>query len=100
MVKPSDYDSFIDNYEISTTLKDIRNKLDLDDERGVVYAQPIYSVKTGSFRVAEALTRLKLGERIISPDIFIPIAEESGTIHALTCIVLNKVCKVIVDIED
>lgn len=100
MVKPSDYDSFIDNYEISTTLKDIRNKLDLDDERVVVYAQPIYSVKTGSFRVAEALTRLKLGERIISPDIFIPIAEESGTIHALTCIVLNKVCKVIENIED
>lgn len=99
-VQPSDYDSFIDNFEISSTLKDIRNKLDLDDERVVVYAQPIYSVKTGSFRVAEALTRLKLGDRIISPDVFIPVAEETGTIHALTCIVLNKVCKVIENIED
>ena len=100
IVKPTDYDSFTDNYEITTALEDIRNKLDLDDERVVVYAQPIYSVETGSFRVAEALTRLKLGDRIISPDVFIPAAEGSGTIHALTCIVLNKVCKVIENIED
>ena len=99
-VKPTDYDSFTDNYEITSTLEDIRNKLDLDDERVVVYAQPIYSVETGSFRVAEALTRLKLGDRMISPDVFIPAAEASGTIHALTCIVLNKVCKVIESIED
>ena len=99
-VQPSDYDSFIENHEITTALKDIRNKLDLDDERVVVYAQPIYSVETGSFRVAEALTRIKLGDRMISPDAFIPVAEESGTIHALTCIVLNKVCKVIESIED
>ena len=100
IVQPSDYDSFIENHEITTALKDIRNKLDLDDERVVVYAQPIYSVETGSFRVAEALTRIKLGDRMISPDAFIPVAEQSGTIHALTCIVLNKVCKVIESIED
>ena len=100
VVKATDYDSFIDNYKITTALKDIRNKLDLDDERVVVYAQPIYSVESGSFRVAEALTRLKLGDRIISPDVFIPAAEASGTIHALTCIVLNKVCRVIESIED
>ena len=100
IVKPTDYDSFTENYKITSVLEDIRNKLDLEDERVVVYAQPIYSVETGSFRVAEALTRLKLGERIISPDIFIPAAEASGTIHALTCIVLNKVCKVIQSIDE
>ncbi|MBQ3797004.1 MAG: EAL domain-containing protein [Butyrivibrio sp.] len=100
IVKPSDYDAFNEFYEISKTLEDIRNKLDLDDERIVVYAQPIYSVDTGSFKVAEALTRLKLGDRMINPDAFIPIAEAGGTIHAITCIVLNKVCRVIESIEE
>lgn len=95
VMKPSDYDEFLVNYEISVTLKDIRNRLDPEDERVVVYAQPIYSVETGCFKVAEALTRLKVGDRIINPDLFIPLAEDSGTIHAITCIVLEKVCKVI-----
>ena len=95
VMKPSDFDEFLVNYEISVTLEDIRNRLDPEDERVIVYAQPIYSVETGSFKVAEALTRLKVGDKIINPDIFIPIAEDSGTIHAITCIVLEKVCKAI-----
>lgn len=93
IAKPSDYDAFMEEYEISSTLKDIRNRLDYDDDRILIYAQPIYSVETGSFRVAEALARLKVGDRIIYPDRFIPIAEASGTIHAITCIVLDKVCR-------
>ncbi|MBR4668090.1 MAG: EAL domain-containing protein [Butyrivibrio sp.] len=100
MISPTDYDSFYENFEITRTLEDIRNKLDLDDERIIVYAQPIYSVETGSFRAAEALTRLKIGDRVINPDQFIPIAESSGTIHAVTCIVLNKVCRVIDTLAD
>ena len=100
LIRPSDYDSFYENYEITKTLEDIRNKLDLDDERILVYAQPIYSVETGSFRGAEALTRLKIGDRVINPDVFIPIAENSGTIHAVTCVVLNKVCRVIDSIDE
>ena len=100
IVKPGDYDEFIEYFEITKVLEDIRNKLDLDDERVVVYAQPIYSVETGSFRVAEALTRIKIGDRIINPDVFIPIAEACGTIHAITCVVLNKVCRVIDSLED
>ncbi len=100
LVKPSDYDSFYEDYEITKTLEDVRNKLDLDDERIVVYAQPIYSVESGSFRGAEALTRLKIGDRIINPDIFIPIAESSGTIHAVTCVVLNKVCRVVDSLDE
>lgn len=100
VTKPSDFDEFIEEYDIAVTLEDIRNRLDLDDERVVVYAQPIYSVETGNFKAAEALTRLRLGEKLISPDRFIPIAEESGTIHAITCIVLNKVCKAIVEFDE
>ncbi|SFB72731.1 EAL domain-containing protein [Butyrivibrio sp. YAB3001] len=92
---PRDYDDFLEEFEISGALEDIRNKLDFEDERILVYAQPIYNVETGSFRVAEALTRLKIGNKIINPDKFIPIAEDTGTIHAITCIVLDKVCKAI-----
>ena len=100
VAKPSDYDEFVEDYEITMTLKDIRNRLDPDDDRIMIFAQPIYSVKTGSFRVAEALTRLKLGDRIVYPDKFIPIAEESGTVHAITCIVVEKVCRSIQDFEE
>lgn len=99
-VKPSDYDDFAEHYEIVNTLKDIRNRLDFEDDRVIVYAQPIYSVDSGSFRVAEALMRLKVGDRIISPDRFIGIAEANGCIHALTSIILNKVCGTIKQIED
>ena len=92
MATTMDYDEFAENYEITTTLKDIRNRLDLMDDRVQVFAQPIYSVETGSFRVAEALMRLRIGDRLFSPDRFIPLAERIGCIHALTCIILNKVC--------
>jgi EAL domain-containing protein (putative c-di-GMP-specific phosphodiesterase class I) len=92
MATTMDYDEFAENYEITTTLKDIRNRLDLMDDRVQVFAQPIYSVETGSFRVAEALMRLRIGDRLFSPDRFIPLAEKIGCIHALTCIILNKVC--------
>lgn len=90
-----DLEEFKEYYEISKTLKDIRNTVDENDERVIVYAQPIYSVEKESFRVAESLMRLKVGDRIVSPDKFIPIAEQSGCIHMLSCIMVNKVCKAI-----
>ncbi|MBQ9303251.1 EAL domain-containing protein [Butyrivibrio sp.] len=95
MAQKRDYESFAEHYEISSVIRDIRLRENLDDERVVVYAQPIYSVETGSFRSAEALMRLKVGEKLISPEVFIPIAEKSGSIHILSCIILNKVCSAI-----
>ena len=100
ILQPEDYDSFAEFYDISVTLKDIRDKLDLDDDRVQVYAQPIYSVEQGAFRVAEALMRLKIGDKLVSPDMFIPVAELSGCVHALTCIILNKVCRVVESLEE
>lgn len=88
-----DYESFLETYSIENMLIDIRNKLDLDDERVLCYTQPIYCIKTNTFRTAEALMRLKMGDKIIYPDKFIDLAEKNGCIHALTCIILNKVCK-------
>lgn len=100
VVKPSDYDNFAEFYDISLCLKDIRDKIDLDDERVLVYAQPIYSVEQGSFRVAEALMRLKIGDKIVYPDKFIPVAESTGCVHALSCIILNKVCRAVETLEE
>lgn len=59
-----------------------------------VYYQPILDVKTGRFRYAEALIRLKDTKTLgfVSPELFIPIAERSGLINDIGAIVLNKVC--------
>ncbi len=91
---------FEEYYEISKTLKDIRNTVDENDERVLVYAQPIYSVESDSFRGAESLMRLKIGDKIIKPDMFIPIAEHTGCIHSLSCIMLNKVCQVVQNLSE
>ena len=95
-----DLEEFLEYYEISRVLKNIRNSQDEDDERVLVYAQPIYSVEKESFRVAESLMRLKIGERIVTPDKFIPIAEQTGCIHMLSCIMVNKVCKAIEQLSE
>ncbi len=89
----NDYEDFASQFYISQMLDDIKNRFDLDDERVICFAQPIYSVDHNSFRTAEALMRLQLDGKMIFPDKFIPLAEQNGCIHTLTCIILNKVCK-------
>ncbi len=59
-----------------------------------VYYQPIYSVKEKRFTTAEALVRLKDPELgFISPDEFIPLAEENGLILKIGELVFRKVCE-------
>lgn len=94
-----DYKEFHEAYKIEQLLLDIRNKNNLDDERVLCYAQPIFSVNNNSFRTAEALMRLSLDGTIIYPDKFIPIAEKNNCIHTLTRIILNKVCKIVAEFE-
>lgn len=59
-----------------------------------VYYQPIYSAEKKRFSSAEALVRLQdtttLG--FVSPEIFIPLAEEKGLINELGNIIFEKVC--------
>ncbi len=88
-----DFDEAERRHRIEQQLLDIRNKGNLNDPRVIVYVQPIYDLKTQTFRTAEALMRLRIDGRMVFPDTFIPIAEKNGCIHALTRIVLNKVCK-------
>ena len=59
-----------------------------------VWYQPIKCMSTGRFCSMEALIRLRepSGE-LISPVEFIPLAEETGQINAITWFVLEETCK-------
>lgn len=96
----ADYEKFHQNYEVEQLLYDIRNEGDLSDERVVVMIQPIYSIKEEKFKTGEALMRLTSFGETISPALFIPISEKTDTIHCLTKIMLNKVCKEIKHLEN
>jgi len=69
-------------------------KYGIDQGAFCVYYQPILDTRTGSFRSAEALVRLKhekLG--FIAPDEFIPMAEKNGSIIRIGEFVFEEVCK-------
>lgn len=59
-----------------------------------VYYQPIYDVREKTFSSAEALVRLKNDRLLgyVSPEIFVPIAEERGQIKELGHAVFESVC--------
>lgn len=92
-VEPEDYEKYMQQYEIIQNLREIQSTRDLNDERVICYAQPIYDVSSGEFRTAEALMRMKINGKVVFPDQFIPLAEQNECIHTLTCIMLNKVCQ-------
>lgn len=61
-----------------------------------VYYQPIYSTKEHRFTSAEALVRMKDEKgAMISPGVFISVAEKNGMIIKLGEIVFEKVCQFI-----
>ncbi len=67
-----------------------------DDEFFLVY-QPLIEMQTGRACGVEALLRWRDPQRgIILPSDFIPIAEESGMIHALGARVLRDACRQVV----
>lgn len=65
----------------------------LDEDEFKVYYQPIWNADTKKIETAEALVRLidpALG--FISPEEFIPIAEQNGLINDIGITVFEKVC--------
>ena len=75
--------------------KEIKQQISkaMDMDLVEVFYQPIYSVKEENFTSMEALVRIRDDEgNIISPAIFIPIAEKNGMIIRLGEIVFEKVC--------
>ena len=72
----------------------------LDDGLLEVYYQPIYSPAQDKFTSCEALLRLKdpqLG--FISPAVFMPVAEQNGTVIAIDSFVLSSVCDMMANSE-
>ena len=58
-----------------------------------VYYQPIVAIASGMTQGFEALARWKRDGDLVPPDVFIPIAEQSGLIMALGKWVLTTACK-------
>ena len=86
---------------IRSQLDDIVKKEDINDERVLVYCQPVLNVEKNKFTSAEALMRLELtGLGIVYPDRFIELAEKYDNIHTLTKIILNKTCKYLAENKD
>lgn len=70
----------------------IRNAIENNDIQ--VFFQPIYSNEEKKYVSAEALVRIFDKENhAISPEIFIPIAEQNGMILSLGMCVFEKVCQ-------
>ena len=93
-ITDEDVKAFDRSENILVQLEDIYKKGNLDDERVLVYCQPVLNIKTGKYDTAEALMRLRLPELgMIFPDQFIPLAEDMGFIHALTRIITYKTCE-------
>lgn len=66
----------------------------LKEDHFEVYYQPKMSIRTGKLAGMEALVRFITPKKgIISPGVFIPIAEETGQIIEIGEVVLNKACR-------
>ena len=64
-----------------------------DDSFYMVY-QPIYDIRRGSYHSMEALVRMNDAEgKPVSPDRFIPIAEQDRAILPIGLMTLEKVCR-------
>lgn len=60
-----------------------------------VFLQPKFDSRTEKLVSAEALVRRILANKVLSPDNFIPLYEETGLIERLDFYVLEEVCKVL-----
>ncbi|MET3648808.1 putative bifunctional diguanylate cyclase/phosphodiesterase [Phyllobacterium ifriqiyense] len=74
---------------------DLRHALDTRTQIETHF-QPVYSVASGKMCSVEALVRWRHPARgLIDPDVFIPVAEETGLISTLGSIVLEDACAAI-----
>ena len=101
-VTSEDILAFYDSRYILSQLEDIAAVRNPNDERVVVYCQPVKNLATDTFDTAEALMRLNLEKTgIVYPDQFIHLAEQNNIIHWLSIVILTKTCSAIREfIED
>lgn len=70
----------------------------LAEDRVEVFLQPIYNISQQMFTTAEALMRIRLRDgSLLSPGVFIPVAEASGQIVELGHRILEKTCQFLAD---
>ncbi|MFN4280822.1 putative bifunctional diguanylate cyclase/phosphodiesterase [Thermosynechococcus sp.] len=82
-------------------LQQVRDRLHLEVElrqaieRGdfALHYQPIVNLRSQLLRGFEALLRWQKGDTLISPEVFIPVAEETGLIFELSRWVLHNACE-------
>ena len=95
LLKQDMYQDLIDAYYMAELLEKMR-----DEKNNVIcFAQPIYEVESGGFKTAEALMRLKIGDELIAPGVFVPIAEANSCIHFLTVCMFHHVCQAICELD-
>ncbi len=97
-VSNEDCEQYLKSSVVEENLVDIRSNNDLNDERILVFVQPIYSIADGKFKTGEALMRMKIDGKMVFPDQFIPVAEGIECIHALTRAMLYKAAKKTVEL--
>lgn len=72
----------------------------ITNEKLTLYLQPIIDLSSGKIVKAEALIRwFREDGSSIAPDVFIPVAEQSGLIHPLGKWIVNEVCKMLADFK-
>ncbi|MCQ4636324.1 GGDEF domain-containing phosphodiesterase [Anaerovorax odorimutans] len=71
-------------------------KLSIKKDRFQIWYQPVIDCTSGKYLYAEALLRLSDCSGVpVSPNEFIPLAEETGLIDEMSWIVLEKVCRLL-----
>ncbi|MBQ9043854.1 MAG: EAL domain-containing protein [Eggerthellaceae bacterium] len=81
-----------DDFKLQMNLANILTRA-IENRSFEVYYQPICHLADGRFHTAEALVRLNDPELgWVSPSLFIPEAENNGTIIAIGSILLEKIC--------
>ncbi len=93
-VMPFDESMIKEKQKRDRVLSSMKNAF--SDNRFEVWYQPVYYHNSEKFESAEALIRMYSEDgELISPDDFIPIAEESSFIDKITLYVLDNACKLL-----
>ncbi len=86
---PAMHASLVERVQMEADLR-----LGLERDEFVVHYQPLIDLKTGQIMGSEALVRwLHPRHGLVSPVVFIPLAESSGLIRALGLWVLRQACE-------